>query len=163
MTDVLLEPVPALRVNLGSGAYPLRKWTNVDRYCDADIRGDLRELQFKNLEAVNMSHVLEHLSWRETLPILERVRSWMRSGAELTIEVPDMTRIMALGTVHPLWFKFVYGDQSHLGEFHLSGFTQAMLHEKLEEAGFSLVTVTREISDHKGREGMPILVAKAMA
>ena len=112
-----------MRLNLGSGQYSAAGWTNVDAFCDADVHGDIRELTFEGVTAVRMSHVLEHVPWRETHALLERVRSWMAPSGMIVVEVPDMEAIMALGTHHPLWFKYVYGDQSHLGEYHLAGFT----------------------------------------
>jgi predicted SAM-dependent methyltransferase len=150
-----------VRLNLGSGQYLKPGWVNVDAFCDADVEGDIRLMDFENVAAVRMSHLLEHISWRETVPVLERIRSWMAPGGVLTVEVPDMDAIMGRGTVHPLWFKYVYGDQSHGGEYHLAGFTANMLKDQLHEAGWSWVVVRRFESTHKGREGMPCLEAMA--
>lgn len=155
-----------MRLNLGSGQYPLDGWVNVDAFCEAaDLRVNIIRADFSAYEitAVRMSHVLEHISWRETVPLLERIRSWMVPGGVLTVEVPNMGRIMALGTKHPLWFKYVYGDQSHPGEYHLAGFTKSMLIDALENAGWQEVMVRRFESGHKGREGMPCLEAVAKA
>lgn len=152
-----------MRLNLGSGNYPLAGWTNVDAYCDADVQGDIRELDFDDVEEVNMSHLLEHLSWRETVSVLRRIRTWMRPGGKLVIEVPDMDRITALGTKHPLWFKYVYGDQSHDGEYHLAGFTARMLVENLRITGWRLHWISQFASTHKGRETMPCLLVAAVA
>ena len=151
------------RVNLGSGYYPLHGWTNVDLHCPADIRADFRDLAFRDLDAVRMSHLLEHVSWRETVDVLTRVRDWLRPGGTITVEVPDMEAILKLGTQHPLWFKYVYGDQSHDGEYHLAGFTAQMLAHCLKAAGFHQVHVERFTSTHKGRDGMPCLAAEALA
>lgn len=139
-------------------------WTNVDAYTDADIQGDLFELEFAEVLEVRMSHLLEHLSWRRTQEALERIRGWMVPGdGTLLVEVPDMEAIMARGTVHRLWFKYVYGDQSHGGEYHLSGWTELMLREALHATGWHVVGSRRFESDHKGREGMPCIEAVATA
>jgi len=152
-----------MRLNLGSGKYPLEGWTNVDAHCEADVQGDIRDLHFHDVEAVNMDHLLEHFSWRETTSILARIHSWMLPGGDLRIEVPDMTQIMERGTQHPRWFKYVYGDQSTPGEFHLAGFTCGMLVERLQMAGFRLRFIAKNTSRHQGRRGMPCLVARASA
>lgn len=152
-----------MRLNLGSGNYLLDGWTNVDAYCEADVVGDVRELEFSEVDAVNMSHLLEHFSWRETAAVLDHLHSWMRQGARLTIEVPDIERILALGTKHPLWFKYVFGDQSTPGEAHLAGFTPRMLIDALTAASFRLGAIVRFRSEHKGRETMPCLKAWAYA
>lgn len=152
-----------MRLNLGSGNYPLEGWTNVDAYCDADIWGDFRHMVFTDIEAVNMSHVLEHISWRETSPVLARIHDWLRPGGKLIVEVPDMEAIMELGTEHLLWMKYVYGDQLHQGECHLAGFTGWRLADLLLAAGFRLGALVRFRSEHKGRETMPCLRAVAYA
>jgi len=150
-----------VRLNLGSGRYPLDDWTNVDLHCDADILADFRNLAFDDVETIRMSHLLEHISWRETDDVLRQVRGWLRVGGVLQVEVPDMDAILKLGTVHPLWHKYVYGDQSHEGEYHRAGFTRLTLQAALVSAGFQHVEVKRFISDHPGREGMPVLQAVA--
>jgi predicted SAM-dependent methyltransferase len=149
------------KLNLGSGQYPLDGWWNVDLHCDADTQADFRDLHFTNVEKIRMSHLLEHISWRETVDVLTQVRGWLRDGGTLEVEVPDMDAIMALGTQHPLWFKYVYGDQSHAGEYHLAGFTANSLGASLRQAGFTVRTVDRFVSTHKGRDGMPCLYAEA--
>jgi len=147
------------RLNLGSGRYPFDGWTNIDSHCDADIQADFRELDFAEVEMIRMSHLLEHISWRETDTVLRLVRGWLRDGGVLALEVPDMEAILALGTAHPLWHKYIYGDQSHPGEYHLAGFTNLTLREALASAGFQRIEVRRFCSEHPGREGMPCLEA----
>lgn len=149
------------KLNLGSGKYPLEGWTNIDLHCRADIEADFRELNFWGVDVVRMSHLLEHISWRETQDVLELVYGWLTDGGVLEVEVPDMEAIMALGTKHPLWFKYVYGDQSHEGEYHLAGFTIRMLEDCLWAAGFHPILLRKIVSEHKGREGMPCLYAEA--
>src|SRR5215471_15260551 len=156
-TNVVLAPE---RLNLGCGKFPLEGWTNVDSHCPAEFQGDFREMTFTEVHEVRMSHVLEHISWRETVPVLQQIRSWMIPDGKLRLEVPDIAAILARGTVHPLWFKYVYGDQSHEGEFHRSGFTRDSLAAALTEAGWDFVAVWAFESQHKGREGMPCLEAE---
>jgi len=74
-----------------------------------------------------------------------------------------MDAIMARGTEHSLWFKYVYGDQSHGGEYHLAGFTYDMLVHALRNAGWWVILTRKFESDHKGREGMPCLKAECIA
>lgn len=153
-----------MRLNLGSGAYPLEGYTNVDAFTEADIQGDIMALDFEDIEEVNLSHVLEHISWRQTVQVLEHIRGWMVPGGRISAEVPDMERILRRGTIHPLWFKYVFGDQSHEGEYHRAGFTATMLWQALYRAGWQVSpTVTAFESTHKGREGMPCLKVTARA
>lgn len=160
--------IKPIRVNIGCGRYPLEGWCNIDSDYGvsgtfSDLTGDLFDFGFAELEAVRMSHVLEHISWRESVRVLSHIHSWMAAGGTLTVEVPDMEEILPRGTEHPLWFKYIYGDQSHDGEYHKAGFTHLMLRHDLEAAGWKVVKMRRFESDHKGREGMPCLEAVARA
>lgn len=150
-----------MRLNLGSGNLPLEGYTNVDLYCDADIRGDVFELEFADVEEVVMFHFLEHLGLWEGREALRRIRSWMRPGAEITVEVPDMEAIMA--NPGPSWATDVYGCQAHPGEFHKSGYSAGLLHDTLLLTGFSDVRTRRFLSENTNRVGMPCVEAKARA
>ena len=158
-----MTTVTHLRVNLGSGRYRLDGWTNVDLDHPADISGDFRDLAFHDLDELNMSHVLEHISWRETVPLLTQLRGWMRPRGILTIEVPDMTAILKRGTSDPHWLKCVYGDQSTRGEYHQAGFSSVSLCDAVTDAGWTVIDLDEFISDHPGREGMPCVKVWATA
>lgn len=149
------------RVNLGSGELLLDGWTNVDAYVAADITEDCRDLDFTDLDEVYTSHMLEHLAWGDVPPLLRRIRGWLKPGGKLTIEVPDMAAIMA--NPGDDWVIYVYGSQSHEGEFHRSGFTQDSLSQALANEGYSGVNVAAFLSEHPFRPGMPCLLAVAYA
>jgi hypothetical protein len=110
-----------------------------------------------------MSHVLEHLPYADIIPVLQRVRSWMQPGSELVVEVPDMGEIMRQGEMNSLWLCYIYGSQEHEGEFHRSGFTEILLPQVLEAAGFQKVAVRKFLSDHPYRDDMPCLEATCRA
>lgn len=154
-------PDTVTRVNLGSGEIPLEGWTNVDAYCPADIIGDMRHLDFGDLEAVHMSHSLEHIPWADVPSLLERIRMWLKPGGEFKCEVPDMGEIMA--NPGPDWVVYVYGAQSHEGEYHRSGYTTERLGRLLDDAGFHDVTIAAFRSTHPWRPGMPCLEATCHA
>ena len=151
------------RLNIGSGWFPLDGWTNVDEHCPADIQGDFRELEFHGVDEILLSHLLEHLSWRETIPILVQMRGWLRSGGRLTVEVPDMEAIMQMGTDFHDWVRYVYGSQQNEGEYHRAGFTADSLVTLLESAGYEEVTARQFRSEFRTRPGMPCVEAIAYA
>jgi predicted SAM-dependent methyltransferase len=153
-----------VRLNLGCGHEPLEGWTNVDAYAEeADVSGDIRGLQFDDAEEVLLVHVLEHFSWRETHLVLRRIHGWMRKGATLTVEVPDMEHITAEAMHNVDWIRYLYGSQEHEGEYHRTGFTAHSLSMQLHTAGFVIREVERFRSDNPHRHRMPCLQIVATA
>lgn len=150
-----------MRLNLGSGNQLLAGYVNVDLHCPAEIQGDIRELKFQNVQEVVMYHLLEHLGVFESVPVLARIRGWMKLGAPITVEVPDMAAIMA--NPGPAWVTDIYGAQSHEGEYHKSGFTADTLASALGAAGFSDVLVHSFRSPNPNRPGMPCIEATGRA
>lgn len=153
-----------MRLNLGCGHEPLEGWTNVDAYAEqADIIGDIRELQFEDVEDVLMVHVLEHFSWRETRQVLARVHGWMRKGGQLIVEVPDMQTITGEAMLNPDWIRYLYGSQEHEGEYHRTGFTAHSLSMHLHATGFTIRRLERFRSQNRHRYRMPCLEIVATA
>jgi len=161
-----------MKLNLGCGEYPMPGYTNVDLYVqprdihdmDAEfIKGDFREMEFEDVEEVQMQHVLEHLPWGESLPILKQVHGWMREGGLIVVEVPDMVQIMAAGSRLDDWYQFVYGSQQHAGEFHLAGFTAQMLWDVMYRAGFHHIEVKVFATEHPIRKNLPCLEGRGYA
>lgn len=147
-----------MKVNLGCGEFPLDGYVNVDEHDPrADLAGDMRGLDFTNVDEVAMFHSLEHVGWRETPGLLARVRGWLREGGRVVVEVPDMQAIMSAPGPH--WLTDVYGVQTHEGEYHRQGFTANTLAAALGEAGFRDIRVRRFASPHPARSGMPCLEA----
>lgn len=157
------QPDKPLRINVGSGMFPLDGFVNVDQYEPADVRGDFTKLAFENVDEVVMSHVLEHIAWPRTIEVLRHVRGWLKPGGKLTVEVPDMEVILSLGTGNPWWVSWVYGESSHPGEEHRAGFNAALLVAVLIEAGFHVETtlLRRFLSEHPARRGFPCIEAVA--
>lgn len=151
-----------MKLNIGSGQYPLEGYVNIDLYEPADIQGDFMEMQFEGVTEAVLSHVLEHLSWRQSKPALRLVRSWMDIGARIVVEVPDMSTIVAMGFTRDTRGA-MYGDQSHEGEYHKTGFSDKMLVNDLLECGFGNVQTRRFLSTHPARDGFPCLEATAVA
>lgn len=90
------------------------------------------DLPAASLDAVTMWHVLEHIP--EPLAVLERLRSWLRPGAVLAIEVPNGGSPAArkLGKDWP----------SAEPDVHVSQFTPDAIRRLLERAGFEPVDVS---------------------
>jgi predicted SAM-dependent methyltransferase len=133
-------------------------YVNVDLYApEADVRGDIRELSFGDVDEVLMEHVLEHISFRDELDVMRRVHGWMRPGGELTVEVPDMNLVTREAMKNPDWVRYLYGSQEHEGEVHRNGFTLQSVSWLLEAAGFRVVESQLFRSDDEHRLGMPVI------
>ena len=153
-----------MRLNLGCGHDPLPDWRNVDSHAEeADVVGDIRELHFHGITEVRMSHVLEHISWRETNDVLKRIHGWMRPLSHLSIEVPDMEQIIKEAPMNPDWLRYFYGSQEHEGEYHRTGFTAISLASAIHKSGFTFAEVIRFRSTNPHRDNMPCLLATAFA
>ncbi len=157
-----LRALAELRINVGSGDFPLEGFTNLDLYSEsADLRQDFFEAHFEDVEEVRMSHFLEHLTWHRTAEALGHAASWLKPGGQLVVEVPDMETIMIVGTGNPAWVSWVYGIQGmgDNGETHLAGFTLYSLIEAMTRAGFAIGStgMRRFISDHPARVGFPCI------
>jgi len=153
-----------MRLNLGCGHEPLPGFVNIDSYAvEADVQGDLRLLDFHDVDEVLMSHVLEHISWRETQDVLTRIHGWMRPKGKLTVEVPDMNLISREAMRNPDWIRYLYGSQEHEGEVHRSGFTLSSLTGQVTKAGFMMRESHLFRSDNPHRMGMPVILVMAAA
>lgn len=148
-----------LRLNLGCGNHVIDGFTNVDIEPPADVVGDFTTMAFENVTEVVMSHVLEHFEWRRTGEILETIRSWCAPGAKVTIEVPDMAALCERGCDYPHWQQWIFGEQSHAGQRHMSGFTADSLASAMTAAGFDVRQVCRFTSEHPDRIGYPCIEA----
>jgi len=80
-----------MKLNLGSGQWPMKGWVNIDVYTDpkVDLVHDLNNgIPFEDgtAEAVVMSNVLDHL--RDPLFIMREIRRVCRPGALVEIRTP---------------------------------------------------------------------------
>ena len=161
MAPTSTHPSPTkTRLNLGCGHEPIQGYVNIDSYAvEADVHGDFRQLTYRDVDEILLSHVLEHLPWRHTQLVLNKLHGWLRDGGELLIEVPDMELITAEAMGNPDWVRYLYGSQEHEGEYHRSGFTIPILEQKLRTAGFMIAEIYSFRSKNPHRLGMPCITA----
>ncbi len=123
---------------------------------NVDIVHDLTKgipLHDSHAERLRTSNFLEHLPYRQVLPLLKECYRVLRSGGSFDIVVPDLDFIidkireeglMAKSVEDPLsWMCCLWGQQlSGEPDFHRGGFTFDYLKSLLEEAGFVMVRHT---------------------
>ena len=152
-----------MRLNLGSGNIPLEGYTNVDLVPPADIVGDFLKMRFVHVEQVEMSHVLEHIPFRQVLFALDRVRSWMAPRGQLRVEVPDVDELMKMDPAEADFQQWWFGSQDVPGQFHCAAFNQTTLARALGNAGWEVLDWRTFASDNFNRVGYPCLEMRAVA
>ena len=152
-------------VEIGSGEVPLRtESVRVDiRALDGvDVVAHAKFLPFDSETAkeVYAFHVLEHLSYDDSLSFLKECHRIMIKGGRLEISCPDVSalaRIYAvvgnlqheIGGVDKL-LATLYGNQTHFADFHLSGYDYRLLRSILADIGFD--NIERLASGYKAKD-----------
>lgn len=126
-------------------------WTvmNVQPGPHVDHVGDLRDLsRFADTSVDNVyaSHVLEHVSQADVLPVLRGVHRILASGGKFLISVPDLDTLCHLfispwATPDMKWhaMRMIFGGQIDAHDFHSMGFNEQFLRNLLAQAGFTEV------------------------
>lgn len=97
---------------------------------------------------VQLTHALEHFPTKQTQAVLKIISDLLEPGGKFYIEVPNFAWHAALifenkdrQAVH-----YAFGGQLDEYDFHKTGFTQSILKEELELAGFDKVSIKNESS-----------------
>ncbi len=122
---------------------------NVQPGPHVDHVGDLRDLsRFADTSVDNVyaSHVLEHVSQADVLPVLRGVHRILASGGKFLISVPDLDTLCHLfispwATPDMKWhaMRMIFGGQIDAHDFHSMGFNEQFLRNLLAQAGFTEV------------------------
>ena len=122
-----------------------------------DIVCDLKDLSVPegSCERIEFTHALEHFPKTETVPLLQKIRSFLQPGGELYIEVPNFAwhaQLVQEGKDRDAVY-YAFGGQEDEYDLHKTGFTETILREDLEAAGFTNIQIWNQ----------PSLIAKAYA
>lgn len=137
-----------MKLNLGCGLDVRDGFVNVDlnAFHRPDIVSDVCRLPIADglFDELLAQDVLEHLPRARCETALKEWNRIARRGAHLTLRVPGLAQLLdSLSNSgdpaqHDTVVQSLYGTQGYTGDFHLNGFTEAILHRDLDEAGFSL-------------------------
>jgi len=82
-----------IRLNVGSGNHKGENgWTNIDYEYGADVAWDFNwGLPFSSnrIEEMHSTHIFEHFSYKELIPILNECYRCLKEGAQFSICVPN--------------------------------------------------------------------------
>jgi predicted SAM-dependent methyltransferase len=96
------------------------------------------------VDELRATHLLEHYSWRDTVPVLMRWYEILKPDGMLYLEVPNFkwqvtegwAQMEREGQTDDWLVDLVYGSQDYEGNFHRAGFTPRNLADRLGMAGF---------------------------
>jgi len=138
-------------LEIGAGENPtpgyihndMRALDDIELVCDAlEIRELIGDHLFSEVKA---NHILEHFGRLKTVDVLTNWFNLLADGGRLHIEVPNFswqTRAHHTGEISDEEaIYFVYGEQNHEGNFHMTAFTENYLKKCLNDAGFSSVSI----------------------
>lgn len=117
-----------------------------------DIVCDLQDITFhvkdETCERIEFTHALEHFPKTETVEILEMIKGLLVPGGELYIEVPNFAwhaQLVREGKDRDAVY-YAFGGQEDEYDLHKTGFTQSILQEDLEAAGFTAIQIFNQSS-----------------
>lgn len=133
-----------MKLNLGSGNRPLEGYLGVDLAPNADIRCDIRKLEFAQddtVEEIIAIHVIEHFYKWEIQPLLAEWRRVLVPGGKIILECPDLKKaafhFLTQDSPQMGMWAF-YGNPDLKDEYHCHhwGYTPETLAYELQIAGF---------------------------
>jgi len=146
------DSIAPLKLNLGSGDYPLKGYVNLDAVRDEKIF----PLEYVNaVDEIRASHVLEHFPHGQVARVLENWVAALKPGGILKLAVPDfwiVAEAYLKGTDIPVQ-SIVMGGQHDRFDFHGVLFDAELLHRAMLMVG--LRGITRWHSEVKDCASLP--------
>lgn len=137
------------RLNIGSRRIHHTGYTTIDieEMSGADIIGDFRTMDFKDVEEILAEHLLEHFGRDESIKVLKQWHKWLKPGGLLTVETPDFEGICRNFSTDPYWMtRHAYGSQEAEWAFHRDGWYEQKFKDLLPNIGFEIVEITKNRS-----------------
>ena len=159
---------PLVKLNLGSGndIRPNSEgWINIDALdgIGVDVIADVTKLDmFPNecADVIENNHVIEHISYKETVNVLGEWMRILKVGGEFILRCPDVGKMCELYT-HRQWqiapdgaehniINVIYGnfEDSHYG-VHRAGFDKNLMRHYLQKVGLVEIQVTDSDRGHE--------------
>lgn len=134
-----------IKLDIGSGGKSSdSSFIGVDAFAEgADVKAFMWELPYddNSVDVIFSSQALEHVSKFAVAPTLLEWKRVLKPGGRLQVQVPDLIWSCMHWLAHPTtdWsLDTIYGIQLHEGEYHKTGFTELILRQYTEWAGFQI-------------------------
>ncbi len=132
-----------MKLHLGCGKLKLNTFVNIDVLSDiADLKLDFKKLSIfnsSNIEEIYISHVLEHFTRSEIIPLILEWNRILKINGVLRISVPDFEKIVKIylknKDISEL-IGFLSGGQKDQYDFHYINFDIYILEKILNACGF---------------------------
>lgn len=141
-----------LKLNLGCGSNIKEGWVNIDLVpTPGAIRGDITCLeQFSGkVDYILLSHVVEHVPFSRIDSALGHWNEVLVDGGKIEIICPDIeadiNNYLRTGNYYRLQIALWGGQRNGPYDNHLNGFTEKILRNKMENAGFEIVSVKKAV------------------
>ena len=141
----------SVKLHLGCGRNIKEGYINVDQYLSAPniINMDIFNLSIENdtVDEICTEHMLEHLSKYEVPLALKEWARVLKPDGKLVMNLPNLEWCLQQWLAKPEGERWgwqldtIFGLQTHPGEFHKTGFTEARLHQLLENVGFREIRI----------------------
>lgn len=141
----------SVKLHLGCGRNIKEGYINVDQYLSAPsiINMDIFNLSIENdtVDEIFTEHMLEHLSKYEVTLALKEWARVLKPDGKLVMNLPNLEWCLQQWLAKPEGERWgwqldtIFGLQAHPGEFHKTGFTEARLHQLLENVGFREIRI----------------------
>jgi predicted SAM-dependent methyltransferase len=141
------------KLNFGCGYDKREDYLNIDMdpACIPDLLiqdNDFSVVPKNHFEEILAWDVLEHIPRSKTLSALLDWAEFLRMDGKLILQTSSILGVARLldrtnsYADHHNYTIYLYGNQAHAGDFHLTGFTETTLRVHLEAAGFETGVIT---------------------
>jgi predicted SAM-dependent methyltransferase len=141
------------KLNFGCGYDKREDYLNIDTdpACSPDLLiqdNDFSMVPKNHFEEILAWDVLEHIPRAKTLSALLDWAEFLRMNGKLILQTSSILGVARLldqtnsYADHHNYTIYLYGNQAHAGDFHLTGFTETTLRVHLEAAGFETDVIT---------------------
>jgi predicted SAM-dependent methyltransferase len=123
----------------GAKHHDIQPFEGIDYVCD--FKELPKHVEAESFDEIYMTHFLEHFPIAETDEVLQIVRSLLKMGGRLYIEVPNFKWHALMILKDPLdeqIVEYAYGGQLNEWDFHYTGFTPELLRKYLEFNDFKI-------------------------
>jgi autotransporter strand-loop-strand O-heptosyltransferase len=147
---------PKIKLNLGCGNDIKEDYINVDYLNNigkVDVAADVAQLPFKknSIDEIYIAHVVEHFGVYEIPQVFNEFNRVLKEGARLIIEIPDLEDCVRI------WqglsdeekytrIEYIFGGQSHQGDYHKHGYSKGSLKYTVERYGFRVEKLENQVS-----------------